>query len=409
MNPKVRQAISDLLDLSAGGGEFKWLAVFAEKSSEPVIHPAENRREIEPSLQAIKHLIDSTFESPVNVDLRTTAAGLHAERSGPAIATARSLKAITLFDAIGRQRGLLVALHEPSTEQNGKQDDRLARIARLVENQIEAGAFEDSTQEELEHSFSINRAILNTLYDAVVMTDMQGHIQSVNPALERMFGYPEKELIGEPITKLMPPDIARHHPDYMKAYEAGQTSGKIMGNLRAVQGLRSDGKRFTLQIAVTETSVNSQRLLVAALHDITESETARIDLQRFRRTLDSTLDCVFMFDAQTLRFFYINQGAVDQLGYTRKELLKMHPYDVKPLFPEPQFREMVAPLVNGETPRLNFQTLHRHKDGHDIPVDILLQYVTLEGDPPRFIAIVRDVSEQQRQKEEIEHLAFLIR
>jgi diguanylate cyclase (GGDEF)-like protein len=39
-------------------------------------------------------------------------------------------------------------------------------------------------------------------------------------------------------------------------------------------------------------------------------------------------------------------------------------------------------------------------------VDISLQYITLEGDPPRFIAIVRDISEQQRHKEEIEALAF---
>jgi diguanylate cyclase (GGDEF)-like protein/PAS domain S-box-containing protein len=264
----------------------------------------------------------------------------------------------------------------------------------------------DQRQEELEYSFSINRAILNTLYDAVVVTDLKGNIQSVNPALERLFGYPEQKLIGQPITMLMPPEIALHHPDYMQAYAEGKTPGKIMGNLRSVQGLRSDGTRFTLQIAITEATVKSERLLVAALQDITETEQAKLNLKRFRKTLDSTLDCVFMFDAQTLQFFYVNQGAVDQLGYTRKELLTMHPYDVKPHFPERQFREQIAPLVNQEIRRLNFQTVHRHKNGDEIPVDIFLQYVTLAGDPPRFIAIVRDISEQKRHQEEIEHLAF---
>jgi len=113
-----------------------------------------------------------------------------------------------------------------------------------------------------------------------------------------------------------------------------------------------------------------------------------------------------MFDADTLEFFYVNQGAVDHLGYSQQELLKMHPFDIKPQYPETSFREMVLPLVNGQIPRVNFQTLHRHKDGHDIPVDVSLQYIKPEGDSPRFIAIVRDTSEQQRHQSEIEHLAY---
>lgn len=406
MNPEVRKDISDLLDLSACKGGYKWLAVFVDNSSEPVIHPPENSHEIGPTLRATKHLIDSNFESPVNVDLRTPPAETTAAGSATTITRCRCLKAINLFDRMGKHLGLLVALHETSAEPEDQRNHALARIARLTEKQLEADLFESRNQEELEHSFSINRAILDTLYDAVVMTDMEGRIQSVNPALEQMFGYPEKDLIGQPITKLMPRDIARHHPGYMKAYAAGRTPGKIMGNLRAVQGERSDGTHFPLQIAVTETTVKSQRLLVAALHDITESEAARIDLQRFRQTLDGTLDCVFMFDAQTLQFFYVNQGAIDQLGYTQEELLELHPYDVKPFYPEKPFREMLAPLINLETPRLNFQTVHRHKDGHDVPVDISLQYVTLEGDPPRFIAIVRDISQLEKHREEIEHLAY---
>jgi PAS domain S-box-containing protein len=108
-----------------------------------------------------------------------------------------------------------------------------------------------------------------------------------------------------------------------------------------------------------------------------------------------------MFDADTLEFFYVNQGAVDHLGYSQQELLKMHPFDIKPQYPETSFREMVLPLVNGQIPRVNFQTLHRHKDGHDIPVDVSLQYIKPEGDSPRFIAIVRDTSEQQRHQSEI--------
>jgi len=406
MNLKVRQAITDLFELTTRTSYHKWLALVLDRSIDPVIHTPADKAEIRSYLQATEELIDKKSREPIKVELQETVAVLNGESSKSTFMTARTLEAVNLFNKQGGHQGLLVALSDTSKQSNNPQDDTLPRIAHLVEQFISADASEDQNQQALEHSFNINRAILNTLYDAVVMTDLQGRIQSVNPALENMFGYPENELIGEFITKLMPPEIAHHHPDYMHAYAGGKTPGKIMGNLRAVQGLRANGTRFTLQIAVTETNVGSERLLVAALQDITESEEARLNLKRFRKTLDSTLDCVFMFDAQTLQFFYVNQGAVDQLGYTQSELLELHPYDVKPLYSESEFRKMVAPLMDRAVRRLNFQTLHRHKDGHDLPVDVSLQYVKLEDEPARFIAIVRDISEHKRHQEEIEHLAY---
>jgi diguanylate cyclase (GGDEF)-like protein/PAS domain S-box-containing protein len=406
MNPQVRQAIADLLELSASTSSHKWLALVLDDSLEPAIHTPAEKAEIRSYLGAADQKIDKSSREPIRIELQETVALRYVDVATPTFLTPRTLLAINLFDSKDEHQGLLVALSIHSDASDPQQPDALIRIAQLAEKFIAAGASGDQSQEELEYSFSINRAILNTLYDAVVMTDVTGRIQSVNPALERMFGYPEKELIGQPITKLMPSDTAKHHPGYMKAYANGKTSGQIMGNVRAVKGKRADGTQFTLQIAITETTVRNERLLVGAMQDITESEEARINLERFRKTLDSTADCVFMFDADSLRFFYVNQGALDQLGYEQEELLTLHPYDVKPLYSELEFRIMVVPLVNGEVRQVNFQTPHRHKDGHDIPVDVLLQYVELENDSPRFIAVVRDISELQRQQAEIEHLAY---
>ncbi len=406
MNHKIRHAIADLFELSASTSNNKWLALVLDDSLEPVIHTPADTAEIRSYLQAAEELIDRQSRELIRIDLQETVAVLSGDTAAATFVSTRTLKAVNLFNGKGMHQGLVVALSVTTKQNDAAREETLPRIAQLAEQFISSGTLEDQSQQALEHSFNINRAILNTLYDAVLMTDLQGRIQSVNPALERMFGYPESELIGEFITKLMPPEVAHHHPGYMQAHADGKTTGKIMGNLRAVQGLRADGTCFTLQIAITETRVGSERLLVAALQDITESEEARLSLKRFRKTLDSTLDCVFMFDAQTLQFFYVNQGAIDQLGYTHSELLKLHPYDVKPKYPEFEFRKMIEPLTSGKVRRLNFQTVHRHKDGHELPVDISMQYVKLEGEPARFIAIVRDISEQREHQEAIEHLAY---
>ena len=54
--------------------------------------------------------------------------------------------------------------------------------------------------------------------------------------------------------------------------------------------------------------------------DITERKLAENELRQFKSTLDQTLDCVFMFNASDLTFYYASKGALQQVGYTLSEL-----------------------------------------------------------------------------------------
>jgi len=133
----------------------------------------------------------------------------------------------------------------------------------------------------------------------------------------------------------------------------------------------------------------------------TELDRTRIieaahEAHRFKQILDKTRDMIFMFDVSSLQFVYLNQGAVQSMGYTAEELLQLHPYDIKPQFPAPAFRLLIAPLLSGEQDILQFETLHRRKDGVDFPVEINLQLVREPESVGRFVAIVRDITERQR-------------
>jgi PAS domain S-box-containing protein len=135
-----------------------------------------------------------------------------------------------------------------------------------------------------------------------------------------------------------------------------------------------------------------------------ELQQATESMREALATLDASLDAAFIFDPETLRFSYVNQGATRQLWYSREELLQMTPVDIKPEIDEQRFREMIAPLVSGEQQLLSFETTHRRKDGVDIPVEVNLQYVIRPGSRARFIAIVRDVTERWQAEEEQEQL-----
>lgn len=113
------------------------------------------------------------------------------------------------------------------------------------------------------------------------------------------------------------------------------------------------------------------------------------ELARFKRILNLTHDTIFIFNDKSLLFEYANKGALEQIGYEPDELMKMTPVDIKPLLDLAQFEELVKPLRTGELNNLKFSTIHAHKSGKEIPVDIVL---THSKEDKRFVAIVRDAT-----------------
>jgi len=140
--------------------------------------------------------------------------------------------------------------------------------------------------------------------------------------------------------------------------------------------------------------------------DITERKQAEEALRereevlaRFKATLDQTHDCVFMFAPDTLHFLYCNRGAVEQVGYSEAELFTMTPLDLKPEFTERSFRELLDSLRDGRKSSCVFETVHRHKDGHTVVVEVSLQLVREEKQEGRFLAVVRDITERKQMGE----------
>lgn len=124
-------------------------------------------------------------------------------------------------------------------------------------------------------------------------------------------------------------------------------------------------------------------------------------LSQFKRSVDMALDCVFMFDARTCRFFYVNEGARKQVGYSADEMLQMHAFDIKPGFTAKQFKELLSSIIESNNHSGTFKTVHQHKSGDLIDVEIFLQYFAPEDQSPYFIAFVRDITETKQFIEEL--------
>jgi PAS domain S-box-containing protein len=241
------------------------------------------------------------------------------------------------------------------------------------------------------------QAIVDNLLDGVITIHETGTIESFNLAAESIFGYKAEEVIGQSVDMLLPdPCQPEHHGDLQNYLNTAE------------RGLRKDGQCFPLDLAVNELNLDDRRGFIVITRDITASKLASSELARFKYVLDNTLDMIFMFNADDLQFVYLNRGAIESMGYTREELLQMAPYDIKPMFTEGEFRQMLGPLLNGEKDVLHFETLHRHKNGIDFPVEIFLQIVRESQGVGRFIAIVRDITERNLAEQQAKRYALAL-
>jgi PAS domain S-box-containing protein len=125
--------------------------------------------------------------------------------------------------------------------------------------------------------------------------------------------------------------------------------------------------------------------------------------QRFSRVLEHSLNEIFIFDGESLRFVDVNTGARSNLGYSLRELQEMTPVDIMPFISVEKFTRLLEPLRSGAEREVVFSAVHCRKDETMYPVEVYLQL--MDEEPPVFVAFIRDIDERLRIEGELRKLA----
>ena len=128
--------------------------------------------------------------------------------------------------------------------------------------------------------------ILAIAGDAIVCIDAMHRINLFNEAAERMFGYAQGEVLGQPIHVLIPTRFHAAHQQHIERFASGPDIARRMGERQEVVARRKDGDEFPTEASISKLDVDGDRFYTVVLRDITE----RKELEQNKNLLIGELD-----------------------------------------------------------------------------------------------------------------------
>ena len=111
--------------------------------------------------------------------------------------------------------------------------------------------------------------LLNSVPDGIVIVDTQGKIVAANSQAEALFGYPSRELTGQPVEILIPSRLGPLHTKHRASFFA-DPHVRPMGPDLKLLGKRKDGKEFPVEISLSPLRTSQGLFVTSAIRDVTE-------------------------------------------------------------------------------------------------------------------------------------------
>ncbi|HET8979001.1 MAG TPA: EAL domain-containing protein [Solirubrobacteraceae bacterium] len=284
-------------------------------------------------------------------------------------------------------------------------DLRLLEVTAHIGRQLGRVIRNMETELALRDSETRFRSVAESATDAIVAADQRGVMISWNRGAERIFGYTEPEVVGKPLSMLMPQRFRElHDAGIQRVVDGGVAASRLIGSTVEVVGLRKDGREFPLELSLATWDSPKGRFFSGIIRDISERKKNE---DKIRALLETAPDPIVEIDCDG-RIVLANARTDALFGYERSEMVKR---PVEKLFAE-RSRERVSErlhaIIAGADAAgslgLGQDLWGQRKDGTEFPVDVTVSTV-LTDDGPVITSIIRDVTDRKRFETQLKHLA----
>jgi PAS domain S-box-containing protein len=235
-------------------------------------------------------------------------------------------------------------------------------------------------------------AIIEFSEDAIASKDLNGIITSWNKSAERLFGYTAEEIIGQPVTLIIPPELHGDEPKILQKIRAGER----LEHFETVR-VHKNGQRINVSLTVSPIKDSKGNVVGAAkiVRDITRHKKLEEAALRLAAIVESSDDAIASKDLNGFITSW-NRSAEKLFGYKAEEIVGKHVTLIIP--PELHHDEdMILSKIRRGEKIDHFETIRLHKNGERIEVSLTISPV--KDDDGRVIGaakIVRNITETNK-------------
>ena len=286
--------------------------------------------------------------------------------------------------------GVLCAVYQEDVEPG--EDDR--QIMGIIATAVGREEERKRSEQAIAQSEKELRLLFEQNNDAILWGDWEGRIVRCNRAAERLFGYSRQELLGMHYRELLPRDRQESYARMLRS-DLRDTSSSS----REFDIVTKDGEIRHVELLSTGISLEGQDIVQSIVVDKTEERKARKETERFRAALNSSEDGFYIIDYPSMGFVDANRRAWEALGFSRSELLRMGPQDIKPHYSQESLREIFSRVIEKQRTEV-VETGHRSSDGSEVPVELRISPFWQSG-RQYIIAVARNISYRKRVERDL--------
>jgi len=266
---------------------------------------------------------------------------------------------------------------------------------------------------ELEEKF---KTIYNKSSDGILIIKNNSFFDC-NERIVDMFGYENKEEFLKVELSCCTP---KYQPDGESSFK------KIISLLKIAKDekvtfewlqQKKDSTKFWVEIVLTPMILNNEHVIHGIWRDINDKKESQKALEQKNKQLedsqlrsaekekilDNSLNEIYIFDATTYKFLYVNKGAQNNTGYSFEELVKLTPMDLKDDMNRDDFSLILRDINHTDNEYIFFSTEQERKNSTKYDADIYLQSTIFDG-KEAYVAIILDVTTRKKAEDKIKQM-----